>query len=257
MKIIAKKIVIFYLKILAKIVLWRFQPEIIVIAGTYNKTPTKNYLVKVLSNFFSVQYPPRSYNTDIGVPLTILGVTLNNDNISWLKILLQATINAISIKKYPNNLILEFGSDQPGDIDYLSSIIPAPKIVILTNIASEYISNFGSLDDIAKEFSSLTKKLPPTSYLIYNHDDQRLLKLAQSSPAQPISYAISATTADWLVEKIEQSNQGQDIIINHHGDKITIKTKHFGKHSIYTILICLAVIDIYNLPLEESTILFE
>lgn len=250
MKTIIKKIIAIYLRILTKIVFLRFHPEVIVIAGTHNKTPTKNCLADILSRFFSVQYPPYSYNTEIGVPLTILGVTAGK-SLSWFKVLFRATIAALCTRKYPDKLILELGSDQPGDIEYLLSILPTPTIAILTNIAPEYVSNFGSLDNIAKEFAALTDKLPPTSYLIYNQDDQRLVELAQQSSAQLISYAIEAKQADWQVEVVEKTNHGQNVIINHRDTKIKIHTKHFGRNSIYTILISLAVMDIYNLPTKQ------
>ncbi|MFH0930164.1 MAG: hypothetical protein V1814_02835, partial [Candidatus Moraniibacteriota bacterium] len=75
MKKYFKLFVQFYLKILTKFVLWRHEPFVIAVAGSTNKTVAKEYILKFLREKYGekeVRGNPRSYNTEIGLPLAIL-----------------------------------------------------------------------------------------------------------------------------------------------------------------------------------------
>ncbi len=251
MKKVLKFLVTFYLKWLTRFVIAKFKPEVIVIAGTHNKTPTKEILKKILSNYFDVRANPQSYNTEIGVPLAVLGLSSGYSSVwKWVKVLAQGTIQTIFSSDFPKKLILEFGTDKPGDIKYLLSLVK-PDILILTNIESEYIANFGSLDNIAKEYEDLIRTLKNDDVLIYNLDDERLAALAKITKARIISYSIEDETADWYVSNMSKSSVGQEFIVVHQGNNYFISTTRFGQHSIYSIIICLVVADLYSLAIDE------
>ncbi len=251
MKGILKFLVTFYLKWLTKLVIAKFKPEVIVIAGTHNKTPTKEMLRKILSDYFDVRANPQSYNTEIGVPLAVLGLSSGNSSVwRWVKILAQGTTQAIFSSTFPKKLILEFGTDKPGDIKYLLSLVK-PDILILTNIESEYIANFGSLDNIAKEYEYLIRALKDNNVLIYNLDDERLTALAKMTKAKTISYSIKDKAADWYVSNINKSSVGQEFIVVHQGNNYFVSTTRFGRHSVYSIIICLAIADLYSLAIDK------
>ncbi|MBU1255369.1 UDP-N-acetylmuramoyl-tripeptide--D-alanyl-D-alanine ligase, partial [Patescibacteria group bacterium] len=64
----------YILKILAKIVLWRYKPIIVAVTGSVGKTSTKEAIYRVLKKRFNVRRNLGNYNNEIGVPLTILGL---------------------------------------------------------------------------------------------------------------------------------------------------------------------------------------
>ncbi|MFA6463673.1 MAG: hypothetical protein WCV55_01555, partial [Candidatus Paceibacterota bacterium] len=73
MKKILKKIVVWILTIEAKLALKRYKPSIIAVTGSVGKTSTKDAIFTAISPFYHVRKSSKSYNSDIGIPLTILG----------------------------------------------------------------------------------------------------------------------------------------------------------------------------------------
>ena len=80
-----KKILQFILKILSKIVLWKYNPEIVAVTGSVGKTSTKEAIYRVLKPHFNARRNLRNYNNEIGVPLTILDIETGGHSIKkWL-----------------------------------------------------------------------------------------------------------------------------------------------------------------------------
>src|SRR3989344_3418024 len=76
-KLILKKI----LAILARMTIRRYQPIVIGITGTVGKTSTREAIFTVLRSKYRVRRSEKNYNTEIGVPLTILGISHYGNNI--------------------------------------------------------------------------------------------------------------------------------------------------------------------------------
>ena len=92
MKKIIKKIIQAYLKLLSKITLLRYQPEIIAVAGSTGKQPIKEEIYKTLKQKFTVRMAPKKYNAELGMPLAIFGLVADSSKINvWLKIIIKAT----------------------------------------------------------------------------------------------------------------------------------------------------------------------
>src|SRR3989344_6273207 len=70
---IFKRIVVWILTLEAKLVLRRFEPKIIAVVGSVGKTSTKDAIYSVLSPTAFVRKSDKSFNSEFGVPLTILG----------------------------------------------------------------------------------------------------------------------------------------------------------------------------------------
>ena len=122
-----KKFVQYYLKLFTKIVLWRHKPFIIAVAGTTNKTIVKEYILKFLREKYGekeVRGNPRSYNTEIGLPLAILYLESGESSFwKWWKILIQAKLKALFSRKFPSKLVLELGVEKKGDMEYLLEMV--------------------------------------------------------------------------------------------------------------------------------------
>jgi UDP-N-acetylmuramoyl-tripeptide--D-alanyl-D-alanine ligase len=73
MKNIFKKFISEVLKAESKLVLMKYKPKVVAITGSVGKTSTKDAVYAVLSKFFYVRKSEKSYNSQIGLPLTILG----------------------------------------------------------------------------------------------------------------------------------------------------------------------------------------
>src|SRR3989339_2015668 len=127
MKKIFKSFIQYYLKLLTKFVLWRHNPFVIAVAGSTNKTVVKEYILKFLREKYGekeVRGNPKSYNTEIGLPLAILYLDSGESSaLRWLKILVQAKMRALFGRKFPKKLVLELGVEEKGDMKPLLEMV--------------------------------------------------------------------------------------------------------------------------------------
>lgn len=181
-----KKLLYFKLKILAKLVLARYQPKIIGITGSVGKTSTKEAVFCVLKKDFRVRRNIRNYNNEIGVPLTILLAKNNPGKNIWCWLwLFFSALGLLLFKKerYPEILILEMAADRPGDLDYLTALAP-PQLAVITAIGPSHIEFFGSIKNIIKEKSTILKRLGHSGWAIINHDDENLQEVIKNNKSQ-------------------------------------------------------------------------
>src|SRR3989344_4968803 len=121
MKQFLKKIIIVLIQWEAILVLKKYKPQIIAVTGSVGKTSTKDAIFTVLSSKFFVRKSEKSFNSDVGVPLTILGCkNAWNNPFLWAKNLLEGFALLILKNHYPKWLVLEVGADRPGDIRKLA-----------------------------------------------------------------------------------------------------------------------------------------
>src|SRR5436309_1664814 len=111
MKDTIKKIVIFILTLEAKMVLRRYKPKIVAVTGSVGKTSTKDAIYTALLPFAHVRKSAKSFNSDIGIPLTILGLpNAWNDGAKWLSNICRGFMLAVKSHPYPEWLVLEVGA---------------------------------------------------------------------------------------------------------------------------------------------------
>jgi UDP-N-acetylmuramoyl-tripeptide--D-alanyl-D-alanine ligase len=179
MKNTFKKIIVKILTWQARIILLRYRPKIIAITGSVGKTSTKDAIFTVLSKFKTVRKSEKSFNSEIGLPLTILGLPNGwNNPLVWLENIIRGFWLVVWKKTYPEWLVLEVGAGKPGDI---SSITPW---------LSPDIEFFGTAEKVIEEKSMLAFALKPKGVLILNHDDEKVFALHQKSKSRMASYGM-------------------------------------------------------------------
>lgn len=245
MRKFSKKIIQYYLWLLARIILWRHKPSIIAVTGSTWRHPVKEEIKQVLQNQFKVTMSPKNYNAEIGVPLSILGITAESSSkLNWLKLLFFEGIKkAFFDKNFPQKLILEIAIDHPRDMDYLITLIK-PEIVVITNITSEYLDNFDNLDEIAKEYAKLIRVVPPKGLVALNYDDLRLRELA-GLHQQTITYGLTQE-ARVYPQEIEQTDVGQKFKIKTENEILSYQLNKIGVHHIYAVLIAIMIKNYYK-----------
>lgn len=247
MKNLFKKIVQYILFIEARLVIMRYKPTIIAITGSTNKTTVKDELLEQFraSRIF-VRANPKSYNTEIGLPLAILYLPSGESSFfKWFIILLQGLWIVIGSRSFPAICILEFGVDKPGDMSYLLRLVPAPLITIVTDVTSQYISEFGSLDKISNEYGLLVSKTNPNGLVVLNDDDQRLQQIKPRSRANVITVGTNAS-ALVRIFNIEQTANGQTWQVEYQKNIWELSTKFFGYHNIQARSIAIILYNWYE-----------
>ncbi|MBQ2520866.1 MAG: alanine racemase [Paludibacteraceae bacterium] len=121
---------------LAAYVRQQFDGTVIGITGSNGKTVVKEWLYQLLKDDYTVIRSPRSYNSQIGVPLSVWQLTnVQSDDVQCTK---------------PVLAIFEAGISQPGEMEKLERII-RPTIGVITYIGHEHDENFASLEQKREE----------------------------------------------------------------------------------------------------------
>lgn len=207
---ILKKILYFKLKLLAKAVIRKYQPQIIGITGSVGKTSAKEAIFTVVSEFKKSRRNVKNYNNEVGLPLTILAPSFSpGKNIFlWLKVFFKAfSLILFENKKYPRILVLEMGADKPGDIRYLTEIAP-PDIAVITAIGHSHQEFFGSFQNIVKEKLSLLKFVSGRdSWAILNYDDPEIARAVENIKIPVLTFGRNPKS-DVVVSNIQIVKKG-------------------------------------------------
>jgi UDP-N-acetylmuramoyl-tripeptide--D-alanyl-D-alanine ligase len=190
-KQILKKIVIHIITLEAKLVLKKFRPQVIAVTGSVGKTSTKDAVFSSLSKHIHIRKNQKSFNSEIGVPLTILG--LDNGYSDFSKWFLNIVEGALAVfkKEYPEILVLEFGVDRPGDMQGLVNWIPI-DIAIFTVFPNVpvHVEYFNSPKEVIEEKKKMLKGVKENGYVILNADDAKVLAIKEESKRKVITFGI-------------------------------------------------------------------
>lgn len=194
MKAFIRHIVILILEAESKLVLRKYRPKIIAVTGSVGKTSTKDAIFAVVGETLVARKSMKSFNSEIGLPLTILNCENAWSNpLLWLKNIIKGLILLVSRVHYPKWLVLEIGAGKPGDIDRAVALA-IPDIVVITRFGDVpvHVEFFRSPDELFEEKAKLVKALRPTGVLIVNADDERVLALREKTKAKSLTFGLKA-----------------------------------------------------------------
>ncbi|MFA5998149.1 MAG: UDP-N-acetylmuramoyl-tripeptide--D-alanyl-D-alanine ligase [Candidatus Paceibacterota bacterium] len=197
MKNLFKSIVAFALALLARAVVRRYAPRIVMVTGSVGKTSTKDAVAAVLASRFYVRKSEKSFNSEFGVPFTILGVGNPwQDPLAWLAIVRSAVALLVLPNHYPTLLVLETGADKPGDLARILRIA-TPDAVVVTRLPeiSVHVEAYASPEAVREEEFSPAYALSAGAPLIVPADDPYALENALRTPSRVISYGSAASAS--------------------------------------------------------------
>jgi len=189
-----KKIVTNLLIAEARAVLRKYKPSIVAITGSVGKTTAKDAIYATLAESSFVRKSDKSFNSDIGVPLTILGCPNGwNNPLRWLENIFDGLLLLLFRSKYPDWLVLEVGADRPGDIRSMASWLSV-DIAVVTHIPEVpvHVEYFSSPEEVVEEKAAIIGAMKPTGTLVLYADDPRVLSLAdRASQSRIITYGLA------------------------------------------------------------------
>lgn len=236
-----KKFIDNLLAFFARSILKKYRPKIIGITGSMGKTSAKEAVFAVLKDKFNVRQNIKNYNTEIGLPLTIIGAKSGGKNFfKWLAIFGRAIfLLIIKDKKYPSILILEMGADHPGDIKHLVKIAPC-DLAIVTSLGPTHLEFFGSVENVKKEKENIVAHQKPTATAVLNFDDELVMVMKKKTLAKVITVGFdegadlrATDTTFGLDEKTKKSY-------------LTFKLHHTGSIVPVKLTKCLAATHVYS-----------
>lgn len=181
MRGVLKNIVVTVLTWEARLVLWRYNPKIIAVTGSVGKTTTKDAIYAALAGTLHVRKSEKSFNSDIGVPLTILGLENAWRNpLLWALNLVRGLALLVSRVPYPAWLVVEVGADRPGDIRRIAKWLK-PDIAVITGVPDipVHVEFFRSPEELAREKRSLAEHMKDSGTLILNGDDAKVVEMCR------------------------------------------------------------------------------
>ena len=144
--------------------------KVVAITGSVGKTTTRQITHHVLSKHFKVHQSPKSFNNNIGLPLTLLNAP-----------------------KETEIVIAELGTNNPGEISYLTQIA-CPDIAIVINVHPAHLEGFGELQAIVKEKVSIYEGLSKNGIFIINSDFQQIVNYCKQKEIDFISFGKSESS---------------------------------------------------------------
>jgi UDP-N-acetylmuramoyl-tripeptide--D-alanyl-D-alanine ligase len=259
-KQIFKKIITFILLALAKAVILKYKPKIIAITGSVGKTSTKDAVYTVLSRFDHVRKSEKSYNSQIGLPLTILGLPNGwNNPLIWLGNIFKGMWLLVGRHKYPRWLVLEVGVGKPGDMAETASWLRT-DVVVITAIGDTpvHIEFFKSKKHLIEEKSGLIDTLKKDGVLVLNKDDEDVMSMKEKTRNITVTYGFdkeadlvgSATSISYGEDK---KPEGIVYRVDEEGRSLPVSIKGgCGQNHVYASLAALAVARALNLNIIDA-----
>lgn len=244
-----KKILTHTLRVEAQLVLWKYKPKIIAITGSVGKTSTKDAIFAVVSGISYVRKSEKSFNSEIGLPLTILGCPNGwNNPYVWFLNFLKGLWLFIWPHQYPKWLVLEVGIGKPGDMYRTASWIKS-DVVVITAIGETpaHIEFFESRKHLIEEKAGLIKTLKKDGILILNNDDGAVLDMKAKTKSLIVTFGFKDDSdikgsADSIFYNNEGIPEGLIFRVDEGGKSLPVVIDGiFGRNHIYASLGALAV----------------
>ncbi|HXH58663.1 UDP-N-acetylmuramoyl-tripeptide--D-alanyl-D-alanine ligase [Iamia sp.] len=157
----------------------RLPDRVVGITGSVGKTSTKDLLAAVLRSRWVTAASERSFNNEIGVPLTLVGAADDTG----------ATV-------------VEMGARSPGHVALLCGVA-RPTAAIVTSVAAAHLEMFGSIDEVARAKGELVEALPPTGVAVLNAEDERVRAMASRTSARVLTYGLGEVDAEVRAASLE------------------------------------------------------
>ena len=192
---------------------------VIGITGSRGKTTVKEWLYQLLKDDYRIVRSPRSYNSQIGVPLSLWDIDNNTDL-----------------------AIIEAGISTTGEMDNLQAMI-RPTLGIITNLGSEHNDGFASMQQKAQEKAKI---LNSCECIVYCADDplvtHTIAPLVESDVAIAMSWSRSHCTAPLQVDRTIRTERDTTIHYTCDGESGSVTIPFAADRDLDNAITCLAVL---------------
>ncbi len=256
MKFIFLPMLKFLMRWLAELTLARYEPGIVGITGSVGKTSIKAAVKAVLGSDRRVRASGKSFNNELGLPLTVLGDWESTEGLFfWPKVLI-AGIAQLIVKNpfYPHIIVLEYGVDRPGDMDYLLRIA-RPQIGIVSALGDipVHVEFFTGPEAVRREKAKMVGVLPVTGFAILNGDEPAVMEMKTETRAHPLTFGFSRGVemrVSGLQNRLDKNFRGLSFKLSYGGESVPVKIEGvFGKSYAYAAAAACAAGLIYGMNL--------
>ena len=200
-----------------------FDYPVIGVTGSNGKTMVKEWLNQLLTSDYLIVRSPRSYNSQIGVPLSLWNMSAHH------------TLG-----------IFEVGISQPAEMIAHADMVK-PSIGILTNVRTAHAENFESRAQHIEEKLELLAAAP---YVVIP-DDPEILKEAKAKCTGEILAWGRSAAADLRLGHVHYHSGKASFTVNYSGSEANIMVPFADEASISNVVTCMATLCLLGISLEE------
>jgi UDP-N-acetylmuramoyl-tripeptide--D-alanyl-D-alanine ligase len=186
--------------------------RVVGVTGSSGKTSVKDLAASVLATRYRVAASPRSFNTEVGVPMTLLAADDRTEVV-----------------------VCEMGSRGPGHIRLLCDVA-RPEVGIVTNVGLAHMEMFGSPEAVAEAKAELVEALPGDGVAVLNADDPVVRGFEARTRARSLLFGM-AGEAEVRAEELALDEMGRPSFTLHAGDGVErVDLPVTGEHMAWNAL---------------------
>lgn len=193
---------------LARAVRAAFRGKVVAVTGSNGKTTTKELCAAALRPLGAALRTPGNFNTDVGLPLTILSAT--GQEAVW---------------------VLEMAMRARGEIATLTDIA-RPDVGVITNVAAAHLETLGSIEEVARAKGELFAGLGPDGFAVLPADDPLITaQVAPVAPARRITFGARGTGDVRVLDVVPAGAAGAVVRYAVYGTPVVVRLPLGGAHN--------------------------
>lgn len=205
---------------------WHCKPVVIALTGSNGKTTVKEMLYQILEKQSSAHATMGNFNNDIGVPLTLFGLSESDDF-----------------------AIIEMGANHRGEIGLLAAIAE-PDIVYVNNVAASHLTGFGSVQGVIEAKSELYAYCKPEHKALFNIDEVAS-EFWQGVCAAETRLSCAINKAADVNAEWHASESGLEIEFSYEGQSHSCELAVMGEHNARNALAAVSLAILAGLELQQ------
>jgi UDP-N-acetylmuramoyl-tripeptide--D-alanyl-D-alanine ligase len=154
---------------------------IVAVTGSNGKTTVKDLAAHLLEPVGPVVKAQKSYNNDVGLPLTLL-----------------------SMDRETRVGVVEMGTNHPGEIAALCRIA-RPDVGIVTNVGEAHLEGFGGILGVAEEKGSLIEALPESGIAFVNYEDYHCREMERRTSCPVVRFGFDPSADLWGLRRARKT----------------------------------------------------
>lgn len=187
---------------------------VLAVTGSSGKTTVKEAAAAMLATQLRTAKTAGNLNNDLGVPLTLLGVSEDAEV-----------------------AVIEMGMNHAGEIRHLAAIAE-PNVGLVTNVSHAHVGAFDSIDGVAKAKCELIESLGPRGTAVLNADDPNVRGFDQFHNGPVMTFSVRETADFEAADVSERPGGGSRFGLKREGKdtRLRFETHLPGVHNVSNLL---------------------
>lgn len=203
----------------------RFKLPVAAVTGSNGKTTVRSMITAICSQQHRVLATIGNLNNDIGLPLTLLRLSADDQM-----------------------AVLELGANHAGEIAYLTELA-APDVAVVTNASAAHLEGFGTLEGVARAKGELFSGLAADGIAVINADDRfATLWHTLAGPRRVITFGLQ-NPAD-VSAQCQMHDGRTEMVLDYQQQRIPLHLPVPGRHNVMNALAASAVAIALELPIS-------